>query len=97
MAAGLCPCLCPCPQLLYEHGLSLRAMFLFLAACSAWHLLRTLFLMPRTRIPYPLPPDYDYGYGGAACALRGLWGHGRLAGSRGCCPLGRGQQPVAAG
>ncbi|NWY30005.1 S43A3 protein, partial [Pheucticus melanocephalus] len=50
-------------KLLYEHGLSLRAMFLFLAACSAWHLLRTLFLMPRSRIPYPLPPDYDYGYG----------------------------------
>ncbi|XP_053802892.1 equilibrative nucleobase transporter 1 isoform X2 [Vidua chalybeata] len=48
-------------KLLYEHGLSLRAMFLFLAACSAWHLLRTLFLMPRSRIPYPLPPDYDYG------------------------------------
>ncbi|CAM9497809.1 unnamed protein product [Bubo scandiacus] len=43
-------------KVLYEHGLSLRAMFLFLAACSAWHLLRTLFLMPRTRIPYPLPP-----------------------------------------
>uniref|UniRef100_A0A8D0FR73 Solute carrier family 43 member 3 n=1 Tax=Strix occidentalis caurina TaxID=311401 RepID=A0A8D0FR73_STROC len=53
-------------KVLYEHGLSLRAMFLFLAACSAWHLLRTLFLMPRTRIPYPLPPDYDYGYGGPA-------------------------------
>lgn len=50
-------------KLLYEHehGLSLRAMFLFLAACSAWHFLRTLFLMPRTHIPYPLPPDYDYG------------------------------------
>ncbi|KAF4797587.1 Solute carrier family 43 member 3 [Turdus rufiventris] len=64
-------------KLLYEHGLSLRAMFLFLAACSAWHLLRTLFLMPRTRIPYPLPPDYNYGYGGAACALLGLWGEGR--------------------
>ncbi|GAB0189533.1 equilibrative nucleobase transporter 1 [Grus japonensis] len=48
-------------KLLYEHGLSLRTMFLFMAACSAWHLLRTLFLMPRTRIPYPLPPAYDYG------------------------------------
>ncbi|XP_068050582.1 equilibrative nucleobase transporter 1 isoform X2 [Anomalospiza imberbis] len=48
-------------KLLYEHGLSLRAMFLFLAACSTWHLLRTLFLMPRSRIPYPLSPDYDYG------------------------------------
>ncbi|NXT91171.1 S43A3 protein, partial [Anhinga rufa] len=50
-------------KVLYEHGLSLRAMFLFLAACSAWHLLRTLFLMPRTHIPYPLPPAYNYGSG----------------------------------
>ncbi|NXE98246.1 S43A3 protein, partial [Menura novaehollandiae] len=65
-------------KLLYEQGLSLRAMFLFLAACSAWHLLRTLFLMPRTRIPYPLPPAYDYGYGGAACALPGVRGRGQL-------------------
>ncbi|NXL07593.1 S43A3 protein, partial [Mesembrinibis cayennensis] len=48
-------------KVLYERGLSLRAMFLFMAACSAWHLLRTLFLMPRTRIPYPLPPAYNYG------------------------------------
>ncbi|NXT34456.1 S43A3 protein, partial [Pelecanoides urinatrix] len=48
-------------KVLYERGLSLRAMFLFMAACSAWHLLRTLFLMPRTRIPYPLPAAYDYG------------------------------------
>lgn len=52
---------CPPPQVLYERGLSLRTMFLFMAACSAWHLLRTLFLMPRSRIPYPLPPAYDYG------------------------------------
>ncbi|NXH23196.1 S43A3 protein, partial [Bucco capensis] len=48
-------------KVLYERGLSLRAMFLFMAVCSAWHLLRTLFLMPRTRIPYPLPPAYNYG------------------------------------
>ncbi|XP_064921831.1 equilibrative nucleobase transporter 1 isoform X2 [Columba livia] len=48
-------------KVLYERGLSLRTMFLFMAACSAWHLLRTLFLMPRSRIPYPLPPAYDYG------------------------------------
>ncbi|NXI65931.1 S43A3 protein, partial [Anseranas semipalmata] len=48
-------------KVLYERGLSLRAMFFFMAACSAWHLLRTLFLMPRTRIPYPLPPAYNYG------------------------------------
>ncbi|NXI20041.1 S43A3 protein, partial [Irena cyanogastra] len=74
-------------KVLYEHGLSLRAMFLFLAACSAWHLLRTLFLMPRTRIPYPLPPDYDYGYGGVACALRGSGERGagsHPAGSESC-------------
>uniref|UniRef100_A0A8C3CH55 Solute carrier family 43 member 3 n=1 Tax=Cairina moschata TaxID=8855 RepID=A0A8C3CH55_CAIMO len=48
-------------KVLYEHGLPLQAMFFFMAACSAWHLLRTLFLMPRTRIPYPLPPAYNYG------------------------------------
>lgn len=53
--------LCACPQVLYERGLPLQAMFFFMAACSAWHLLRTLFLMPRTRIPYPLPPAYNYG------------------------------------
>lgn len=52
---------CARPQVLYECGLSLRAMFLFMAACSAWHLLRTVFLMPRARIPYPLPLAYDYG------------------------------------
>lgn len=59
--AGGSACCRPRPQVLYEHGLSLRAMFLFMAACSAWHLLRTFFLMPRTHIPYPLPPAYDYG------------------------------------
>ncbi|XP_021258619.1 solute carrier family 43 member 3 isoform X2 [Numida meleagris] len=48
-------------KVLHEHGLSLRAMFLFMAACSAWHLLRTIFLMPRMHIPYPLPPAYNYG------------------------------------
>ncbi|NXB73226.1 S43A3 protein, partial [Donacobius atricapilla] len=64
-------------KLLYERGLSLQAMFLFLAACSAWHLLRTLFLMPHTRIPYPLPPDYDYGYGGLPAPC---WGSGERGG-----------------
>ncbi|XP_046775186.1 solute carrier family 43 member 3 isoform X2 [Gallus gallus] len=48
-------------KVLHEHGLSLRAMFFFMAACSAWHLLRTIFLMPRMHIPYPLPPAYNYG------------------------------------
>ncbi|NXK70470.1 S43A3 protein, partial [Sylvietta virens] len=67
-------------KLLYERGLSLRAMFLFLAACSAWHLLRTLFLMPRTRIPYPLPPGYDYGYGGQPAPRGGSRERGGCAG-----------------
>ncbi|XP_060133410.1 equilibrative nucleobase transporter 1 isoform X6 [Zootoca vivipara] len=48
-------------KLLYEQGLSLRIMFLFMSACSAWHLIRTFFLMPRSHIPYPLPPGYTYG------------------------------------
>ncbi|XP_066467486.1 equilibrative nucleobase transporter 1 isoform X3 [Tiliqua scincoides] len=48
-------------KLLYERGLSLSHMFLFLSACSAWHLFRTFFLMPRRHIPYPLPSGYTYG------------------------------------
>nr|XP_060627853.1 equilibrative nucleobase transporter 1 isoform X1 [Anolis sagrei ordinatus] len=48
-------------KLLYEQGLALRTMFLFISACSAWHLVRTFFLMPRRHIPYPLPPGYTYG------------------------------------
>ncbi|XP_075784706.1 equilibrative nucleobase transporter 1 isoform X2 [Pelodiscus sinensis] len=48
-------------KLLFEGGLSLRAMFLFLSACSIWHLTRTFFLMPRWHIPYPLPSGYTYG------------------------------------
>ncbi|XP_039197112.1 solute carrier family 43 member 3 isoform X1 [Crotalus tigris] len=48
-------------KLLYEQGLSLGAMFFFMSACSAWHLFRTFFLMPRYHIPYPLPPGYTYG------------------------------------
>nr|XP_056706809.1 equilibrative nucleobase transporter 1 [Euleptes europaea] len=48
-------------KLLYEQGLKLNTMFLFISACSAWHLVRTFFLMPRHHIPYPLPPGYTYG------------------------------------
>ncbi|NXA02797.1 S43A3 protein, partial [Nesospiza acunhae] len=74
-------------KLLYEQGLSLRAMFLFLAAWSAWHLLRTLFLMPCSRIPYPLPADYDYGYGGCLCpGERGARCHPAGSGSCGDAP-----------
>lgn len=48
-------------KLLHEAGVSLRSSFLFLSACSVIHLLRTLFLLPRKFIPYPLPEHYSYG------------------------------------
>lgn len=48
-------------KLLYEAGVSLRASFLFLSACSGIHLFRTFFLLPRKFIPYPLPDRYTYG------------------------------------
>ncbi|XP_061059330.1 equilibrative nucleobase transporter 1 isoform X2 [Eubalaena glacialis] len=48
-------------QLLYEQGISLRASFIFISVCSAWHVGRTFLLMPRGHIPYPLPPNYSYG------------------------------------
>lgn len=48
-------------KLLYESGVSLRASFLVLSACSVIHLLRTFFLLPRKFIPYPLPDHYTYG------------------------------------
>lgn len=48
-------------KLVHEAGVSLYASFLFLSACSVIHLLRTLFLLPRKFIPYPLPENYTYG------------------------------------
>ncbi|KAM5317602.1 equilibrative nucleobase transporter 1 [Glossophaga mutica] len=48
-------------KLLYEQGVSLRASFIFLSLCGAWHVGRTFLLMPRGHIPYPLPPSYSYG------------------------------------
>ncbi|XP_053781676.1 equilibrative nucleobase transporter 1 isoform X2 [Desmodus rotundus] len=48
-------------KLLYEQGISLRASFIFLSLCSAWHVGRTFLLMPLGHIPYPLPPSYSYG------------------------------------
>lgn len=48
-------------KLLHERGIKLWASFLFLSACSAWHVGRTFLLMPRGHIPYPLPPNYSYG------------------------------------
>ncbi|XP_035525349.1 solute carrier family 43 member 3b isoform X2 [Morone saxatilis] len=48
-------------KLLQESGISLRASFLFLSACSVIHLFRTFFLLPKKFIPYPLPDHYMYG------------------------------------
>lgn len=47
-------------QLLYDRA-SIKASFIFISVCSAWHVGRTLLLMPRGHIPYPLPADYRYG------------------------------------
>ncbi|ELR59702.1 Solute carrier family 43 member 3 [Bos mutus] len=48
-------------KLLYEQGVTIKASFLFISVCSAWHVGRTLLLMPRGHIPYPLPANYRYG------------------------------------
>ncbi|XP_053357772.1 solute carrier family 43 member 3a isoform X1 [Clarias gariepinus] len=48
-------------KVLYEQGISLQSSFLFLSACSIIHLLRTLFLLPKSHIPYPIPESYTYG------------------------------------
>lgn len=48
-------------KVLYETGLTLRAIFLFISSLSVIHVLRTVFLLPRTSIPYPLPEGYSYG------------------------------------
>ncbi|KAI5107808.1 solute carrier family 43 member 3, partial [Silurus meridionalis] len=48
-------------KVLYEKGISLQTSFLFLSACDIIHLLRTLFLLPRSHIPHPIPESYSYG------------------------------------
>uniref|UniRef100_H3D477 Solute carrier family 43 member 3a n=1 Tax=Tetraodon nigroviridis TaxID=99883 RepID=H3D477_TETNG len=48
-------------KVLYEGGISLRTSFLVISSCSIIHLLRTLFLMPRSRIPYAPRQHYSYG------------------------------------
>ncbi|XP_068607425.1 solute carrier family 43 member 3a [Brachionichthys hirsutus] len=50
-------------KLLHEGGVSFHTSFLFLTLCGAGLLLRTLFLMPRGHIPYPLPENFSYGLG----------------------------------
>ncbi|XP_058161409.1 equilibrative nucleobase transporter 1 isoform X2 [Dasypus novemcinctus] len=48
-------------KLLYQQDISLKTSFLFISVCSVWHVGRTLFLMPRGHIPYPVPANYRYG------------------------------------
>ncbi|XP_069835712.1 equilibrative nucleobase transporter 1 [Dendropsophus ebraccatus] len=48
-------------KVLYQNGISLQDLFLFLSCCSICHVLRTMFLMPRTHIPFPAPDGYRYG------------------------------------
>ncbi|KAG9465373.1 hypothetical protein GDO78_018424 [Eleutherodactylus coqui] len=50
-------------KVLYQGGISLQAMFLFLSSCSICHIVRTIFLMPKTHIPFPVPEGYRYGIG----------------------------------
>ncbi|XP_043542822.1 solute carrier family 43 member 3-like [Chiloscyllium plagiosum] len=46
---------------LYESGVSLRSMFIFISCFSSIHICSTLFLLPQTQIPNQLPKDYSYG------------------------------------
>ncbi|GCC38771.1 hypothetical protein chiPu_0023305 [Chiloscyllium punctatum] len=48
-------------QVVYEAGLSLRNVFLFISCLSSIHIARTYVLLPRSHIPYPLPDGYTYG------------------------------------
>ncbi|XP_076150019.1 solute carrier family 43 member 3a [Alosa pseudoharengus] len=48
-------------KVLFEGGISLRLSFLVISACSVIHFLRTIFLMPITHIPHPIPEGYTYG------------------------------------
>ncbi|XP_072883529.1 equilibrative nucleobase transporter 1-like [Hemitrygon akajei] len=56
-------------KLFYEAAFSLRSIFLFVSCLSCLPIIRTIFLMPRTHIPHPLPPGYTYG---ATCEMSKL-------------------------
>ncbi|PWA18315.1 hypothetical protein CCH79_00018387 [Gambusia affinis] len=49
-------------KILHERGISLQSSFIALSLCSIILVARTFLLMPRTHIPYPLPPHYTYGF-----------------------------------
>ncbi|MEE6523186.1 hypothetical protein FKM82_021954 [Ascaphus truei] len=48
-------------KVLYQSGISLRTVFLTISSCCVCHIVRTLFLMPKTHVPFPLPEGYRYG------------------------------------
>ncbi|XP_069765950.1 equilibrative nucleobase transporter 1-like isoform X2 [Narcine bancroftii] len=48
-------------KVLYEAGLSLQSIFLFISSLSVILVLRTIFLLPRKSIPYPVPEGYTFG------------------------------------
>ncbi|XP_030643667.1 solute carrier family 43 member 3-like [Chanos chanos] len=48
-------------KVLHEGSVSLHHSFIFLSVCSVLHILRTVFLMPKSHIPYPIPDNYTYG------------------------------------
>ncbi|KAM9795097.1 equilibrative nucleobase transporter 1-like [Neosynchiropus ocellatus] len=54
-------------KLIHESGISIHHLFLFVAACSVIHLLRTFFLLPKDFIPHPLPENYSFGPSCSAC------------------------------
>ncbi|XP_062928160.1 equilibrative nucleobase transporter 1-like [Mobula hypostoma] len=56
-------------KLLYEAAFSLRSIFFFMSCLSFLHIIRTIFLMPWTHIPYPLPQGYTYGATCEMCKL----------------------------
>ncbi|XP_073328289.1 equilibrative nucleobase transporter 1-like [Pagrus major] len=60
-------------KLLRERGVSLQSSFLFVTLCNIIHLLRTIFLMPRGHIPYPLPETFTYGFQSCVLSWLFLW------------------------
>ena len=54
----------------YQSGISLKAIFLFLAFLGVLGFMRTFFLMPKGIIPHTLPNNYYYGI--KECCLQSL-------------------------
>ena len=45
----------------YDQGVSLKAIFIFLAFLGVLLILRTYFLLPKILIPYDVPENFNYG------------------------------------